>query len=156
MRRLSEAAQTELVRLNEEHGGCLAPSVVVECARNEASALHGLFDWDDTEAARLWRLEQARGVLRLCVTVIKEDTPPVRMFVSLTPDRKQVGGGYRSIYTVLDDAELRQQMLDDAMAEMRMFRRKYEALRALGPLWDAIDRIEAELTTSATGEQPAA
>lgn len=152
MRRLNEAAQRELQVLCEENGGLLKPADVVEFARDENTALHCLFDWDDTEAARQWRLDQARQVIRLAVTVIKQDQPPIRALVSLTTDRK-TGGGYRSLYDVLDSASLMEQLEADALAELRAVRRKYERINALAPVWRAIDLFEQNKTAS---EQPAA
>ena len=53
-----------LRRLADGNGGVLLPENVVEAARDEASPLHEHFQWDDGEAARQWRLEQARALIR--------------------------------------------------------------------------------------------
>lgn len=152
MRRLNEAAQRELQALCEENNGLLRPADVVDFARDEKTELHKFFDWDDTEAAKQWRLDQARQVIRLAVTVIKQDQPPIRALVSLTTDRK-AGGGYRSLYDVLDSGELLRQLESDALAELRAVRRKYERITALSPVWKAIDLFESHKSAS---EQPAA
>jgi hypothetical protein len=142
VRALNEAAQAEFDALVERHGGSVLPSHVVEFARDETTALHSYFDWNDSEAARQWRLEQARRVIRLSVTVVRDDPRPIRAMVSLTTDRRD-GIGYRSLQSVLSDNALRAQMEMDALNELRAFRRKYERLASLSPLWPVIEQIES-------------
>jgi hypothetical protein len=151
MKQINEAAQRELDRLRETNDGLLLPSAVVQFAKNEATALHAFFDWDDSDAANQWRLEQARRVIRLSVTVITEEMPPIRAMVSLTSDRK-AGGGYRSLYDILDCTTLRSQMVVDALAELNVFKRKYSQLKQLAPIWDAIEQVEKSRV--AVEEQP--
>ena len=58
---------TQLEALKEiakRDGGLLRPQAVVDAARPEDSPLHGAFCWDDTEAARLYRLDQAQRLIR--------------------------------------------------------------------------------------------
>ena len=51
-----EMIRQELIRLAEEHNGYLSPDTVVEAAADPGSVLHDRFTWDDTEAARRFRL----------------------------------------------------------------------------------------------------
>lgn len=130
----------ELRRLSEENDGTLTPEAVVEAARAEESALHDKFDWEDSEAAHKWRLFQARNLLRVVVTYIgsAEDQICTRVFVSLTTDRMNEGGGYREIKAVLSNKEYRDQLLADALEEMRRFEQKYSALKELAGVFSAI------------------
>jgi hypothetical protein len=134
----------ELQRLAGEHGGVLQPSVVVESARDPQSPLHSNFEWDDTQAAHQWRLEQARNLIRVVVRFeqVGDKAVPVRVFVSLSPDRKGDDGGYRLAVDVFSDAELRRQLLVDARAEMQRFRNKYQSLAELAQVFEAMDRVE--------------
>jgi hypothetical protein len=136
---LRKDAQEELGQLQREHGGLLRAQDVVSFAKNPATALHGYFTWDDSEAAELYRLSQARAVIRLSVTVISEEAAPVRAFVSLPSDRMS-GGGYRSLTDVVNDEVRRGEMLADALARLGALRRKYAALQALLPVWEAVDK----------------
>ncbi len=61
--KLTEQAQAELKAL-ESRSGTLTPQEVVEAARDEGTALHECFTWDDGEAAERWRLEEARELIR--------------------------------------------------------------------------------------------
>ena len=79
--------QNELVALYETHGA-LNPEDVISAARNKNSALHDRFQWDDSAAAHQYRLEQARRLIRVAVTVIPSlSNNPVKQFVSLSPLR---------------------------------------------------------------------
>lgn len=60
MTSLHEAAR-ELRRLSQ--GGIITPAQVVEHARDPESVLHQYFEWDDTEAARRFRLVQAGNLI---------------------------------------------------------------------------------------------
>lgn len=142
---LKERIRRELVRINKENGGLGAAEKVVEEARDEKSPLHNSFEWDNTIAGHKWRVQQARWLLAVYVEPVEGSNEPVRTFVSLTTDRRN-GGGYRMLADVREDEAMFQQMLDDAMAELRVFRRKYAALKALQPLFETIDEIETRKT----------
>ena len=140
MKRSDLLAELERVRIS--NGGFLTPEAVVNSARDENSPLHPFFDWDDTEAARKWRIVQARRLIRLSVTIIKPEVEPVRAFVSLPRDRGV--NGYRSTVQVLSDEDLREQLLECALRELQAFRRKYAMLSALKELFEVADRILGE------------
>lgn len=59
-----QEAKEELERLAEKNGGRLTPDAVVESAKSKKSPLHGYFDWDDSTAARSYRIIQARELIR--------------------------------------------------------------------------------------------
>jgi hypothetical protein len=61
--KLTDKAVAEIKAI-ESRAGRLTPEQVIEAAEPEGSALHACFDWDDTEAARKWRMEQAREIIR--------------------------------------------------------------------------------------------
>lgn len=130
----------ELRRLFADNGGALTPEAIVEAARAEESALHDKFDWDDSEAAHAWRIHQARNLLRVVVTYIgpAEDQICTRVFVSLTTDRTKGGDGYREIEAVMSNQEYRDQLLADALEEMRRFEQKYSALKELAGVFSAM------------------
>ena len=46
------------------NGGALTPAAVVDAARDPTSPLHASFEWDNTEAAHQYRLDQARTLIR--------------------------------------------------------------------------------------------
>lgn len=72
-----------LEQLRVAHGGQLTPVHVVDAARDKASALHGGFTWDDTLAAHLHRVDEARYLMRHITVVVKEGEEPVKAFWSI-------------------------------------------------------------------------
>lgn len=128
----------ELERLAQASGGELSPEQVVEAARPLDAPLHSSFDWDNSSAAEKYRLHQARNLIRAVVTYLSVDDKVVmcRAFVSLTPDRGKEG--YRLTTAVLSDEERRCQLLQDARAEMKVFRDKYRMLSELGAVFAAM------------------
>jgi len=145
----------ELQRIAKKHRGLLQPATVVEYAEDPKSPLHDYFDWDDTEAARKWRLHQARNLIRVCIEYrqVGEEPREFKVFVSLRQDRSN-GFGYRRLTDVLSDAELTLQLLHDCHADYRTFYEKYKSLKQLSEVLarteDAIlDAIATSATTTA-------
>jgi len=95
-----------LKELAESAGGALSPAAVVEAARPNNSPIHDQFVWDDTEAAKRYRLQQASELLRVTVELIevKSETYEVRAFTSLSPDRAKDGQSYRGDRCSLDQS----------------------------------------------------
>ncbi len=125
-----------LARLRREDGRIL-PEDVVEAARDKKSPLHNQFDWNDTLAAKKWRIEQARELLRVTVMLLPGVKDPIRAFVSLSTEK-----GYRMTANVLANVTFRSQLLEDALKEMRAFERKYAHLKELA---DVIKEMKAIL-----------
>jgi hypothetical protein len=142
-----QAVASELEQICQKHGGLLRPEDVVTFARNKRTALHSEFEWDDAKASAEYRLEQARRVIRVSVTVLPSphsDQEPVRAYVSVVSDRVQPGGGYRSFVEVMTDDDMRSELVNEAISEAKRWRRKYERLRELAPIFRAIDKVEAK------------
>lgn len=139
-----------LEQLRIECGGTLTPEYVVSRASDPKHPLHKSFTWNDTEAARKWRLHQARNLIRVHVNVIWPDTKPTRVFVSLMEDRRS-GVGYRSAVDVLEDDELRDQLIAQAKRDADLWRKKYGILRDVAAkiLHDVAEGIEHEMLAEA-------
>ncbi len=131
--------EQELVLL-EERDGIIKPEAVLEFAESHPdSALHGEFEWDDTEAAKAYRIAQANQIIRVCVRVLPStgSLERQRVFVSLPSDRNK-GGGYRSLVRVMSDDDQRAELLASARKELREFERKYHILQELAGVFSAI------------------
>jgi hypothetical protein len=135
--------EAELRRIAEEHGGILRAQNVVEEAGQPASPLHEYFTWDNTAAAHHWRLQQARGLIRLLLDVrpVQQRTIQARLFWSLGPDRSTPGGGYRLLQQVLEVRTLREQLLTDALSELEHLQLKYQSLTELANVFRAIEAV---------------
>ena len=124
-----------------ESQGNLTPSALVDASRPEDAPLHGAFEWDDVIAAKRYRETQASYIIRSVEVVMQDGGGPVRAFVSLSTDSKH--REYSSIDVVLSNADKRKAMLEQALADLDAFKRKYEQLEELAAIFAAIDGLEA-------------
>ncbi len=132
----------ELKRIAQQHGGELKPADVVQAARPIDSPLHSRFEWDDTAAAESYRLWQARQLIRVVVEYVGSGKEAIlsKVFVSLTSDRMNDGGGYRDIVSVMQDPQHRSQLLEDAREDMERFAKKYSELKELSDVFTAMKK----------------
>lgn len=129
----------ECLLIAKTHGGILRMEDVVEFARNPKTALHEKFNWDDTEAAHLYRLYQARNLIRVIVSITPADNEEHRVFVSLSTDQKEDGGGYRTLVSVMSDERQKEQLLADAKKDWEIFKSKYYILKELTKAFEEMD-----------------
>lgn len=124
--------------LREKRG--LTPAVVVEDARQLNSPTHEFFEWDDEVAAHAHRLYQARELIAGLVVEIEEapDTEPLRAFVSIKMDE---GREYTSLQAAMSDRELREQVVEEALRELELWKRKYNGFHELAQIFEAIEAM---------------
>jgi hypothetical protein len=139
----SKIVQDALLALKRR--GTITPERVVEAARDPKSPLHSRFTWENDEAAHQWRLQQARQLIRVCVSVVPGTNVNERVFVSLSRDSQKEGGGYRVTADVLSDAELRAELLSEALKELDAFKHKYARLSELSLVFSAIAKTNKKL-----------
>lgn len=137
---MKNSVSAELDRIREKYDGVLPPEKVVDEAATVESPLHDYFDWEDTVAARKWRVEQARHLIRAHVTIVGDlsDGIKTRAYVSLSSDR---GNGYRAIADVLSNDDMRAELLSDALKDMERFAQKYRVLGELAVVFKAMDYV---------------
>lgn len=143
-----------LEEIREKCGGVLTEEAVVKAARPKDHPLHNRFTWDNTEAAKLWRLEQARALIRSVYVTIepRKDSPIlVRAYASLPTDRKGEGG-YRAIQDVLSNKQQRRELFTTALAELEALRKRYSNLKELTPVFEALDRVQARRAIKTTSK----
>ena len=119
-------------------GDDVSPEDVVSYARQHTdSELNKCFTWDDSEAAGKWRLHEARSIIGNLVIKRCEDKEPepvsVRIFHK-TPD-----SNYRPINFYVSNVDNYQKLLDEAMRELRAFKKKYASLSELQEILDLIN-----------------
>lgn len=113
----------ELERIRSEEGA-LRPESVLAAAEDEASALHPHFEWDDSAAAREYRLETARRLIRAVVTpaAAKGDEPLAKYVYT---DRE-----YVPIATIAADPGRYMQALSAAQRDLDAAHRRVNDLLA--------------------------
>lgn len=114
----------------EQENGQLDPVAVVESARDPNSPMHSFFEWDDTEAARQYRLGQARQLIRrIKVEVTVRDVP--LQVVRYVRDSSDQSNGYRNILRVRDDVDIARDALLDEMMRVEKAARRARAVAAV-------------------------
>ena len=120
-----KVAELEKIR-KRNHGGLLLAEAVVESARDPKSPLHEDFEWSDGEAAKLYRLDQARCLIRVFITDDGQSRP-TPTYVSLGRDR-QTGGGYRRFDGVLRNRKLTAALELDCRRELRAWHARWSRM----------------------------
>lgn len=132
-----------LKQIAARDGGLLRPAAVVEAARPENSPLHGAFCWDDTEAARLYRLDQAQRLIRRFTIEIESDGDVVDVpaFINVSSDRSsgREENPYRLTESVIKSEDLLAVAEKDALVQLKGIRDRYKNIKRLGDVWSAID-----------------
>ncbi len=142
---MNAAMKMELDRIAKTEG-LLHPERVLEVAKDEDNPLHAYFLWDDTEAAELYRIHQARGLIRIYVVHAPRVSRQVRAYVSVPSDRATTGG-YRPSATVADSPQWSAEMFNEIEAKVRGLRRSYAYLSFLDPLFDRLELTVSQFRT---------
>lgn len=140
---VTKAAQEELRAIYAKNG-YINEKLVVAASKKKRSALHPYFHWDnDTEAARIGRLEIARSII-IKVHIVEHPMPTSDITVSFKErEFHGVGDGYRSLSDVLDSEDLTNIALDNALRSLEQFRLKYGYLAALSGVVKAANKAAA-------------
>lgn len=148
-------AYTELRKVYEKERA-VKPEAVVEAASDPDSKLHPAFEWNDGEAARAYRDEQARHLMRsLVVTYRKTDgelTPPIRAFVKLVSSADDPALDeateeavqprvYLPLRQVMTEDEHRRRYTRQALSELIVWRRRYREIEQFSRLFEMIDDL---------------
>ncbi|MCC6311363.1 MAG: hypothetical protein IT345_10655 [Trueperaceae bacterium] len=131
----AEATALELERIRSEYGGLLPDDIVAE-AEPEDSVLHPHFEWDNSRAAREYRLEQGRRLPRSIEVIRDESREPIRMYVHVSR-----AVGYVPLETIVVKSNDFVQALAEAVAFTESAERRVSEL--LGRAWmDNSDEAE--------------
>lgn len=131
----------ELNRIREEYGKA-TPEVIVEASRPKDSVFHSYFDWNDAIAAEKHRKQQARHISSsiTCEVIVESgEKKTVRAFINV---KKAEEPEYVPVEIVMKDEDLRRQMLANALKELIGIKQKYQTLKELSEIWDAINYIQ--------------
>ena len=115
------------------------PESVVQYAEDKNTELHRCFTWEDAKAAHLYRLEEARGVIRSVIFVNDEepDTEPIEHrafeYVVRAPEseEEQPEKTFMPTQDALQDDEFRQQILGDIARAIGELSQKAKVYRYL-------------------------
>lgn len=122
--------------------GFVTPQDVVDDAAKMSSPLHDYFEWDDTEAAAAYRIEQAKMLIRsIAVTIVSENKPVIRQFFSVSPTpnmETKATKVYISLDKVMSDSDRRREVVEFALRELRGWTTRYAQYAELSKLTQVI------------------
>ena len=132
-----------LEQMARRNNGVLMIDDVLQAAQDEDNILHRHFEWDDSEAAKQFRREQARSLIQRCKITVLDSTPThVRAFISLPSDR-EAGGGYRMTANVLGNEDMKEEFEHDIRLTIARWTKKLHLLDI--DLAKLIVQLETEL-----------
>jgi len=119
----------------EKKKGIVKPEDLIEKAENKSSSIHHLFEWDNDEAGRQYRMSQARNIINhIEIEVRSAHSPDEKVNLVIQPQRafhNVVSGeerGYVSTINIVRDEDLAKQVLqrltrqlEGATNELRAF-----------------------------------
>lgn len=124
-----KAIAQRLERIARRNGGILTPDAVIEDAQDKASPLHDQFTWDDTEAAKQWRLEQARSLIRSVKIEIKTDERTVSTVRYIrNPEASHREQGYADVTHLRTREDLAREALRRELAAAKALFERCESL----------------------------
>lgn len=137
----AQVAGEYLDGLKEKNDGVLTPELVLDNSRPADAVLHPCFEWDDNKAAENYRLYQARKIItNLVVTIETEgakEPKTVNALVNVAPAYTKAE--YVPISVAMNNVASREQVLKNALIELRNFQNKYSTYSELAGVCKAID-----------------
>lgn len=148
----AKVALHELQRIRKAYGledgdsRALQEAIIRE-ARSPANPLHHDFEWDDSVAAHAHRKSRAAAMMGHLKVVWKENPDrEYRYFQRITVAKQGPAGPrrvnvYKTTDEVLNNQDLRSELLSRARAELTRFRRRYYDLVELANVLNSIDEF---------------
>ncbi len=138
-REIAEKITQEFETIRAVNGeGKLVPAEVEAWAKaHRKSAIAGQLNWNDTEAARLYRISQVRRIVQVTVKTYDNSPTLVRAYVSLPSDRRLPNGGYRPLGDAVTVG--RRQLIEEAVEQLKRFGDRFSYLPELAPLFAEIN-----------------
>ncbi len=139
-----------LKQLEADRDGFTAEDVVL-AARDPESPLHPWFEWDDSVAAHMYRLERASTLIRSIEVVIvdagtkrEEAVRAFTLFSFVTTESGEKRGGYRSTLAITQQSAYHYN-LERGITELKRWRDRYKGYPELAEILAAIDTRIASL-----------
>ena len=151
-----EAIKARLEQIADSTGGRITADAVIADAKKKTSPLHDQFDWNDSVAAKKWRLEQARQLIRSVRIDIQTETKTVSTVRYVRDPSAGEEQGYIETARLRDDRSLAiealQAEIKSANALVARARSLAEALgldAEIRMVAESVDRLEVGLKEAA-------
>jgi hypothetical protein len=126
--------------------GSLTPEIVVEEAADPSHPLHTRFEWNDTEAARKYRISQAASLLRVKYRQdVGDDRTDMRAFWVTRDQNGRSLQVYEPMEEVILDPMQRQLMLLQMRRDWQTFKKRYQHMQ------EFVAEVLADLDEDKTG-----
>lgn len=127
----AEKAAKELERIKSKYGE-LKPEYVVKESEDNSSVLHGVFEWDDNEAANGFRVVQAQKLINnIRVEVVYNEVKcNIKAFVNVR-EQKCTFRSYVPVEEAMKNDFAYKDLLEQSKREMNDFIEKYSQLSEL-------------------------
>ena len=119
----------------------LTPQIIVSDAKPKDSVLHKAFEWNNNKAADLYRVDQARYMMRsivICTLPTGEKCKPTKMWISIRSEKDKNKREDIHIYDAMSNPKLRRIVLKQALDELQQWKRRYEDYVELAEIFQAI------------------
>ena len=136
----------ELERIYAERGKMEAKYIVDE-SRPEEATLHPCFEWNDPVAAELYREHQARKIC--CCLVTTCETPeksPVTVRAVV-----HAAKSYHPVSVAMKSADMREELLANAIRDMDAFHTKYATLEQLSSVFSEMETAKTLIRNNEKG-----
>ena len=147
----ADVAGETLENLEKQHGE-VTPKIVLDASRDENAPLHKCFEWDDGIAAEKYRERQAGFIIRSVVVVVEKpntESRLIRAMVNVAP-ANQRQGSFISTLVAMQNPLTRNQILINALSELKAFQLKYAVFEELSEVFKSIDRFAKEQNNEKT------
>lgn len=123
--------------------GVCEPRALVSAAKRKSHPCHAMFEWDDTAAAAAYRVDQARRIIRSVQVTFDGGDTKAPAFVHVTIDKgSERVNGYMPTDKAMKAPDIKEQVLADALGQLRGLQNRYAGLRELAPVWSALDAVD--------------
>jgi len=126
--KFKEKATLELTRIYHNNGGLKASDVLDE-ARSEDSPIHEYFEWDDSVAANLHRLKQARVLIRVTPVEISEGVE--EKFIHVSGANAYSEGTYLPPSVIVQNGDMFNRAVSELLGKIHAMQSTVEDLRSI-------------------------
>ena len=128
--------------------GLVKAEDLVAIARDPNSPLHDTFEWDDDVAAQKYREVQARTLIKIVtVELANGNTVPNYVNVKMETPEGKTQRGYVPLSFAMKHESLREQILKEAIKEIRLWETRYKDYSSLSGVVNEnkVEELESEL-----------
>ena len=121
----------------------LTARTLLEANMVPGTPLHDDYEWNDEIAADKFRLQQSNQFIDSITVVVFEEKPKgenqPRAFHITTEAHK-----YDALTVIVQEPDKYKVLLDNALSELAIFKRKYEMLKELQPIFKAFKEVKKQ------------